>query len=320
MWARPQAAATLAAGYTLRVGGRERRVLVPLATAVDQAVLADPFDVAMIAVKAYSTDDAIDAIRAVPACATAVALTLANGLGSEERCEAAFGGDRVVAGALTTVVERLSDAGVAASRRGGLTIAPLGPSAHNWLIAGLGITPIKLGVTSDWRALKYSKLLLNLLGNAVCAILDWEPAKVYADRTSFSIERRCLLEAIATMEALKLEPIDLIDAPVRLLVRAARTLPASVLRVLLARQVGRGRFGKLPSLLIDVRAKRPQLEVDALNGAVATRAAQCGVPAPANATITRILDGINSRAIDWDEFRGQPAALAAEIETATVSG
>ena len=319
LWARPQVALTLGTGYALHVGGRERRVLVPLATARDQAVLSDPFDVAIIAVKAYSTRGAIDAIRAIPACDSAVVLTVQNGLGNEEQCETVFGTDRVVAGALTTAVERVSD-GVDATRRGGLTIAPLGPSAHNWLIAGLGITPIKLGVTSDWRALKFSKLLLNILGNAVCAILDWEAAKVYADRSAFSIERRCLLEAIATMDAERLTAIDLIDVPVTLLVGAARKLPESLLRVVLRGQVSRGRGGKLPSLLVAARAKQPQTEVDALNGAVAERAARSGVPAPANATITRVLSSILSGSIDWNDFRGKPAALAAEIEAASAIG
>ena len=317
LWARPQAAAKLAPGYVLRVAGKEQRVVVPLAASADHAALRDPFELAIIAVKAYSTAEAIEAIRAIPACDAAVVLTVQNGLGNEELCEAAFGKDRVVAGALTTAVEKLPEGGVVASPRGGLTIAPLGPSAHNWLIAGLEITPIKLDVTSDWRALKWSKLFLNILGNAVCGVLDWEPARVYADRSAFSVERRCLLEAIATMDALGLEPINLIDLPVRLMVRAARILPPSVLRVMLAGRVTRARGGKLPSLLVATRTKQTRLEVDVLNGAVAVRAAQCDVPAPANATVTRVLKGIISGAVDWDEFRGKPAALIAAIDAAS---
>ena len=317
LWARPQLTAALAAGYTLRVGDRDERVTVPAAASIENAALHDPFELVVIAVKAYSTAEAIDTIRAIRACDAAVVLTVQNGLGNEEQCAAAFGQDRVVAGALTTAVERVAETGVIAARRGGLTIVPLGPSAQNWIIAALEITPIKLGVASDWRALKWSKLLLNILGNAVCAILDWEPARVYADRTGFAIERRCLLEAIATMDALGLAAIDLIDAPVRLLVRATRLLPEPLLRMLLARQVARGRGGKLPSLLSAVRARRSQSELDALNGAVASRAAQCGVPAPANATVSRILNGIVDGTTNWDEFCGKPAALAAAIETAS---
>lgn len=320
LWARPQAANALAAGYTLGVGKRELRVALPAAASFDHPALRDPFELAVIAVKAYSTGDAIEAIRAIRACDAAVVLTVQNGLGNEEQCEAAFGADRVVAGALTTAVERVADRGILAARRGGLTIAPLGPSAHNWIIAALEITPIKLNVASDWRALKWSKLLLNILGNAVCAILDWDPAHVYANRVGFAIERRCLLEAIAAMDALGLAALDLIDAPVTLLVRAARSLPEAVLRVILARQVARGRGGKLPSLLSETRAGRTHLELDALNGAVAARAAQSGVPAPANATVTRILNGIIARRIEWDEYRGKPAALAAAIGDAQIAG
>ena len=313
LWARPQAAATLAPGYLLRVAGKENRVVVPLAAVPDHPALREPFELAIIAVKAYSTQAAIDAIRAIPACSAAVVLTVQNGLGNEELCEAAFGKDRVVAGALTTAVEKLPGGAIAAPR-GGLTIAPLGPSAHNWLIAGLEVTRIKLGVTSDWRALKWSKVFLNILGNAVCGILDWEPARVYSDKPAFSIERRCLLEAIATMDALGLKPINLIDLPVTLIVRAARMLPASVLRVVLAGPVARARGGKLPSLLVAARTKHTRVEIDALNGAIAARAQQSGVDAPANATVTRVLKGIISGAIDWDDFRGKPESLVAEID------
>jgi 2-dehydropantoate 2-reductase len=314
LWAKPAAAAALASGFTMRVKDAEQRVIAPVAATPDDAALRDSFELAVIAVKSFSTAGAIAAIEAIPACRDCVVLTIQNGLGNEELCATAFGEERVIAGALTTAVEKLPAGGIVAARRGGLTIAPLGSSAQNWLVAGLEMTPIRLDVTNDWRALKWSKLLLNILGNAVCGILDWEPAKVYADTTAFAIERRCLNEAIATMTALGLKPVNLIDAPVALLVRAVRMLPAPVLRVVLAGQVQRGRAGKLPSLLLAARAKRTPVEVDALNGAVAVRAARAGVPAPANAAVTRILNGILAGSIDWDEFRGKPAALAAAID------
>jgi 2-dehydropantoate 2-reductase len=300
--------------YALRMKGIAQNVTVPTAISPNDAALRDPFELTAFAVKAFSTAGAIESVRAIAACASSTLLTLQNGLGNEELCAAAFGDDRVVAGALTTAVEKTAD-GIAASERGGLSIAPVGKLPHNWLIAALALTGIETSAVADWRALKWSKLCINLQANAVCAILDWTPEQVYGDKLAFSIERRCLIEAINVMRALNLTPVPLIDFPVPLLVAAARSLPASMLRMLLASRVGKARGGKLPSLLIAARAHGRETEVNALNGAVAEHAAACGVAAPANAAVARILNGILGGTISWDEFRGKPAALVCAIDS-----
>jgi len=313
--AKPDAAARLRDGYVLVVGDKTQRVVVPAITGTDDGARGD-FDLVVTAVKSFATASAIESIRALPACDRAAILVLQNGLGNEELCAAAFGDDRVVAGALTTAVDRAPEPGVIAAKKGGVTIAPVGAPAHNWIIAAFELSAIKVAAAADWRALKWSKLCTNLLANAVCAILDWTPAQVYADTTAFDVERRCLLEAIATMDKLGLAPISLIDFPVPLLVAAARSLPPGMLRVVLASRVARARGDKLPSLLIDARARRAQTEVDALNGAVAARAAASGIAAPANAMVARVLDGITAGTIPWDDFRAKPSALAAAILSA----
>jgi 2-dehydropantoate 2-reductase len=311
--ARPNAVDQFAKGYTLAADGASYRVAVPVASAPTDPAVHEPFELVITAVKAFATPSAIDSIRAIPACNHATVLVVQNGLGSEELCEAAFGTDRVIAGALTTAVEKTRE-GISASGSGGLMVAPIGSLPHNWIIATFEVTRIKVAAAADWRALKWSKLCINLQANAVCAILDWPPEQVYSDKIAFSIERRCLLEAIATMNKLDVPPINLIDFPVPLLLGAARTLPEGMLRAVLTSRVAKARGGKLPSLLIDTRAHKPQTEVDALNGAVASHAQACGVPAPANAAVTRILDGIVGGTVNWDDFRGKPAELAAATE------
>ena len=54
---------------------------------------------------------------------------------------------------------------------------------------------------ADYRRLKWSKLLMNLLANAQCAILDWTPAQVMADPTAARLEARAWQEAFAVMAA-----------------------------------------------------------------------------------------------------------------------
>lgn len=315
LFARPAVAPRLREqGITLTVGSQVWPVPAGAAADVADVGLRAPIDLAIVAVKSVDTAEAASTIAAMPGCAGAVTLSIQNGLGNEELLAERFGADRVVAGALTTPVQLVEPTGVLAGARGGLTLSPVGTQPHNWVLAAFGPSGIEVRAARDWRAIKWSKLFLNLLANAVCAILDWTPAQVYGDSTAFAIERRCAREALATMRKLRLAPIDLIDYPVRGLTAALAWLPAPVLRTYLRSRVVAGRGGKLPSLLLNLRAGRRRLEVDVLNGGVAQRAAEIGAPAPANAVVARVLAGIARGDLDWDRYRGKPQVLAHEIE------
>ncbi|MBV8171141.1 MAG: 2-dehydropantoate 2-reductase [Candidatus Eremiobacteraeota bacterium] len=313
LFARAQAAGTRAGGYRVEFEGTARDVNVPVAVAAGDAPLQAPFELAVVAVKAFATAGAIETIRAISACDAATLLTVQNGLGNEEQLAGAFSADRIVAGALTTAVDRTSAGAIVASHKGGLALAPVGALPHNWLIAAIGQTGMRVDAAADWRALKWSKLLINIQANAVCAILDWTPEQLYRDKMAFAIERRCTLEATMVMDAARITPVALPGFPVPLLAAAARTLPEPMLRYVLASRVARARGGKLPSLLIDARAHAQRTEVDALNGAIAVHALRAGRSAPANAAVAETLDGIIGGSIPWDDVRGKPAALASRI-------
>jgi len=312
--ARPQQAQAINAdGIELRVAGSVTHHRVRAAADLADASLGQAFELVIVAVKAYSTSGAIETIASIPACQGASILTVQNGLGNEEMLAGAFGADRVIAGALTVAVDRINAASIVATSKGGLSIAPLGANPHNWVIAAFAGSGMPVRAVSSWQSLKWSKLLINLLGNGVCAALDWLPEEVYADSKAFAIERLCLLEAIDTMSRLGLASVNLIAFPAALLAVAAKRMPAPIFRILLAKRVSTGRGDKLPSLLMDLRAHRPHTEIMALNGAVAERAAVAGVVAPANAAVAAAVNGIASGAIDWDEYRGQPQKLLQQI-------
>ena len=291
----------------LRAGPWSASFDIRVAADPSDPALGHPFELAIVAVKAFSTTDAAGAIAALPACGAASVLSVQNGIGNEEILAQAFGADRVVAGALTVAVDRAGASGLVATAKGGLCIAPLGADPHNWVLAAFGAIPVK--AMPDWRALKWSKLLVNILGNGVCAALDWLPEQVYGDVRAFAVERACLLEALDVMSALGLAPVNLIDVPSALLASAARALPAALLRVVLANRVARGRGDKLPSLLQDLRVHRARSEVTVLNGAVSRAAADAGGRAPANARIADVVSGIAEGRLRWDDFRGRPERL-----------
>ena len=271
-------------------------------------------DVAIVAVKAYDTDAAIESLRkALASAPSAVILTPQNGVGNEEKIAAAFGADRVVSAALTVPVDRGRDGRPIAAGQGGLALAPVGSEPHNWLIAAFAESGLPVTVVGDYRALKWSKLSLNIIANAACAILNLLPERLVRMDGIFNLEIRALREARAVMAALGIVPVDLPRYPVRAL-QGMLSLPTAVARVVLSRRIVGGRGRKPPSLLLDLRAAKGQTEVEVLNGAVASAAAQLGIKAPVNCVYARVLSDIAHMPQLWAKYRERPDVLLAEVE------
>jgi 2-dehydropantoate 2-reductase len=218
----------------------------------DAATVALP-QLVIVAVKMFDLADALGAVARWPGVPV---LMVQNGVGAEAAALAART-SAVIAGSLTAAVDPLPG-GVHRRRRGGIglavvrpdgdTVALVGRLAAAWAAASL---PPR--VYSDWAAMKWSKLVANLVGNATSALLDVDPASVYADPRGFAIERRQLREAVAVMRALGHTPVSLPGAHVGLLLRGI-DLPEPLARRLVARGIGGARGGKAPSLRLHLRA------------------------------------------------------------------
>lgn len=270
-------------------------------------------DLAIVAVKAYDTIAARDTLRRAlrdPGATTIV--TPQNGIGNEEILSAEFGPDAIVSAALTVPLERDAAGVVRAAKGGGIAFAPLGTArSHNWLLAAFAATGLPTTAASDYRSLKWSKLALNIVANASCAILDMLPERLVREDRIFALEIRALREVRATMKALGIAPMDLPRYPVRALLALA-TLPTPAARIALGSRIASGRGSKPPSLLLDLRSAKHRTEVDALNGAVARAARDAGVPAPVNAALARILSDIAHLPQLWAKYRERPSTLADE--------
>ncbi|MBP7687704.1 MAG: ketopantoate reductase family protein [Thermoflexales bacterium] len=259
------------------------------------------FDLALCCVKAYDTAEAIAPLRPYTDRIERW-LTPQNGVANEELLGQLFGREKVIAG---TVLNPISIPEIGAvrleMRKGGLGLAPIEP-AHpiGPVVDAIGSIGLPLRVYADYRGMKWSKLLLNLLGNATSAILDMNTLEAFADQRVFAIEVAALREAIAVMDALKVKAVNLPGYPVPLLVLALRYLPLAVLQPVLRRMAKSGRGAKLPSLLIDLNAGRPKSEIDDLNGAVSAASQSSGVKTPVNdaltATVRDLVAGKSDRA------------------------
>src|SRR5262249_21628399 len=141
-----------------------------------------------------------------------------------------------------------------ASNTGGIAFAPVGTSsAHNWLLATFGAAGLSVTAAGDYRALKWSKLALNVVANASCAILNVLPERLVHYAGAFELEVRAIREVRTVMKAAGYGTIDLPRYPVRAL-QGVASLPLPLARGLLANRIAGARGSKAPSLLGDLRA------------------------------------------------------------------
>jgi len=297
-------------GEALRASGNE----VSYAPRELEAVVPVSADLVLVTVKAYDTPGAVAALRrALDGSSGATIVTPQNGVGNEELLAEAFGGENVVACALTIPVEAGPNGTTIAANGGGIAFAPVAPTnAHNWLLATFEAAGLPASAATDYRSLKWSKLALNVVANASCAILNVLPERLVHMGDAFDLEIRAIREVRAVMRAAGIAAIDLPRYPVRAL-QGVTALPTPMARALLAGRIAGARGRKPPSLLLDLRAMKNRTEVEYLNGAVGRAAREHGVKAPANTVLARIVSDIAHMPQLWAKYRERPDALEAEL-------
>jgi 2-dehydropantoate 2-reductase len=273
-------------------------------------VANEPFDLVVLTVKAYDTTEA--AVQVEPMGRHRIPIiVLQNGVGGEEAAVAILGQATIFSAVITLSVEVLEPGLVRlATTRGGIGLAPTAPGQSVAELAKFfREAGFRTSVYRDHQAMKWSKLLLNIIANASPAILDMFPDQVFADRHLFALERAAFREAVAVLRALGLQPVSLPGYPVPLFAWALCSLPTWLLRPILRRVIVPGRGGKMPSLHIDLSSGKGKSEVEYLNGAVVRYAQKLWLDAPVNRALHAVLMGIVKGEIPWEEYRGQPERL-----------
>ncbi|GAB4193860.1 MAG: 2-dehydropantoate 2-reductase [Roseiflexaceae bacterium] len=312
--ARPNSAAELArSGIRITQAGQTQQIstVTALGKPEELPAAARSVELAILCVKGYDTVGALPALAALDPQRV---LTLQNGIGNEELLIERFGAERVISGTITTSVEVEGPGQITITKAGGIGLAPARPGDPlEQASAPLAAAGFPLNQYGDYRAMKWSKALLNMLGNATAAILDMPVQTIYSDPGLFALERRALQEALRVMERLHITPIDLPRYQAATLARAVRWVPSLILRPLLRRLIAGGRGGKPPSLLLDLARGNPRSEGEFLYGAIASAATSIGLDAPVNQALWRTLSAIARRETPWETYRGKPEALIQEI-------
>lgn len=309
----PAAAATIGTnGLRLTRAGRTEAVRnFQIFGSASQALAAGPYDIAVCALKSFDTQAALSGLLATGEPVPAV-LSLQNGVANEPLIAEMLGSERVVTGTVTTAVSKPGVGQVVEEKLRGIGIGMDHPLGER-LVSALNDAGLNAVGYSQPQAMKWSKLLTNLTGNATSAILDQPVSTLFADPRTYEIEIRVLRECLAVMAALGLRPTDLPGTPVRALAFAAQRLPRFIAQPALTKALGGGRGDKMPSFHIDLHSGRGRTEVSFLNGAVADFGAELGVPTPVNRALTDTLQALSSGEQSVETYRHNPDALLAVL-------
>jgi len=161
-----------------------RTIAVPAVERIGD--LAHPPALVFLAVKGYDTAGVLPDLERLVAGGATI-LTMQNGVGHEETLRAALGAAAVRSGAFTLSVSTPEPGRVVRhTLKGGLGFAPLADEDLTPLLDRFQPTGLPIVTARSYRVLKWSKLLLNMLGNAQSALLDRPPAALYADPALFA--------------------------------------------------------------------------------------------------------------------------------------
>lgn len=232
-------------------------------------------------------------------------LCLQNGVTSESILREALGEKAVISGTVTSAVDRLDKGRIIVQKSRGMGIAGDHPRLEEYQDTFNGVG-LNCKIYRKAAAMKWSKLLINLLGNASSAILDLPPADIYAHPGLFQMELEQVREGLQVMRKQRIPPVNLPGVPVSSLAAVIRFLPTALSQRILSSKIGQGRGEKMPSFHIDLYSGRNKSEVEELNGAVVRAGKRYGVPTPINQFLTNRLLGLMAGEIPLNKYQQNP--------------
>ena len=282
-----------------------------IAGSLEDALKFWPFDVAIFALKSFDTLAALEGMKPFAEKLPPV-LCLSNGVDNESAISAALGVEKVITGTATSAIGRRAAGDVVLEKLRGIGIAD-GHLLSAKLVSAFNAAFLNAELFADAAAMKWSKMLTNLIANPASAILNLSAAQVFADKRLYKLEIEVLRECLAVMKAQNIEVVNLPKTPVRMLAFAAR-LPLWLSKPLLGRAAGSGRGAKMPSFHIDLHSGRGKSEVDYLHGAIVRAGERAGIQTPVNKVFTETLLALTNKEISLEMFAGKPEALLMRLK------
>lgn len=271
----------------------------------------DDIDLIITAIKGFNTDDVIRDLRPYASNIPPI-LSLQNGVENEEKYAQAFGADKVIPCSICTAISRGEQGAIKVAKLRGMGVADTHPICE-LLVRECCEAGLKAKLMPDGPAMKWSKMISNLLSNAASAIFDMSPAEVFSDPDGYDLEINQIRETLAVMKAMKIFPVNIPGVPVKLLCFAVRYLPAFIAKPALVKAVGGGRGSKMPSFYIDLHAGRKESEVEFLNGAVVRYGNSLNIGTPVNRAYYEVLTKLAAGEMPLESYRRNPKQFRADF-------
>ncbi len=203
---------------------------------LEEALKYWPFDAAIFALKSFDTEAALKGMKPFVEKLPPI-LCFSNGVDNEPMLSASLGAEKVIYGTVTSSIGRRGAGDIVLEQLRGIGIAEGHPMSTQ-LVSAFNEAFLKAELFPNAAAMKWSKMLTNLVANPTSAILDLTAAQVFADRRLYKLEIEMLRECLAVMDAQNIPVVDLPGTPVRALAFATR-LPLWLSKPLLGRAAGK---------------------------------------------------------------------------------
>jgi 2-dehydropantoate 2-reductase len=275
------------AEHGLEISGKTKREARVDATA-EPAELPD-FDVGILATKATDLEDA--AARLAGRSPRATLMTIQNGLGAEE-IVGRYGSWKLISAVTFMSGVRHSDTHVEYELDTETWLGPYAGSQTPYdtvaqVEALLRSSGLKARAFPDLRPAQWSKLIFNATVNTVAALTDLPHVSQFAAEaapTDLGHLVRALMDEGKRVAAAA--GVELHQDPWEMNVLAVRRGET---------EAAAGKYAHVPSMLEDVRARRPT-EVDFITGALVREARRLDIPAPLHETMYRL---VRAREDSW---------------------
>lgn len=268
-----------------------------------QEIRGRRFDTVICTVKTYAVEGALRDLQQNDVLFERL-VCFQNGWGSEEHYRSIFPSIPLWSATTTRAVGVETGGRLLPSNKGGLAVAPWGSEVDiPECFKKVKIPLIKVERGLD---LKWSKLLLNLIGNATGAVTGLAPNQLAQNPLLMRTELLLAREALLVGRALGAKRVNLPGFPVAVLSEALEKLPLKLVAPLIASRLRGARGDKLPSLFFDLEDPTRPTELDQLNGAVVHEGEKLGVSTPKQRALVELFHRCRTHPDVWSAIRSQP--------------
>ena len=282
---------------------------VPFSTSLDE-LSGQHFSSVICTVKTFAVEAALKELQASGASFDEL-VSFQNGWGTEPYYSELFPDHPLWVLTTTRAIGVDAPGDIRQASKGGLAVAPWDPESttHSSPVAFRRL-PIPLVQPERGVDQKWSKLLLNVMGNATGAVTGLAPG-VYAEHSKLMrLELLLVREAMRVGRAFGIERVDLPGFPIRAMSAMIEKLPLPVIAPIVAKKMKNARGEKLPSLFEDLKHPEAPSEFEAMNGAVVRIGAQLGVPTPYQSLLMEVFQRCRQEPAFWERLRNNPDRLA----------